>query len=158
SPTAKRATLNVQDVVRMLSSGDLTVKDGNGARGISVVNNLSWAGNGKLTLQASDAIVVNALVQVEGTSALTIEGDAKNWPLECSGDGKIQFWDLNSVFTINNVTFKLVSDIHALASDIASNPHGSCALSKNYDASVDGTYSGSPIRTDFGGKFEGACN
>jgi len=158
SSTAKKAVLNVNDVVGMLSSGDLTVKDGNGARGISVVNNLSWAGSSKLTLQASDAVVVNALVQVEGTSALTIEGDAKNWPLECSGDGKIQFWDLNSVFTINNVVFKLVSDIHSLASGIASNPHGSFALSKNYDASVDGTYSGSPIRTDFGGKFEGACN
>ncbi|HEX3666073.1 MAG TPA: GLUG motif-containing protein, partial [Rhizomicrobium sp.] len=43
-------------------------------------------------------------------------------------------------------------------SDIAANPSGFYALAKPYDASVDGTYTTSPIATTFAGVVEGSGN
>jgi hypothetical protein len=158
--TDKKAVLNVDELTAMLGSGDVTVSTGGVAKDIEVSAGLSWAGTSRLTLEADKSLVVKQPVTVAGSGALTLSsnGGHQSVDLEFFGKGNIQFWDLSSNLVINGKSYTLVGDIATLAADIAANPSGSYALAKPYDASVDGTYSSSPIPTTFEGTFEGLGN
>jgi hypothetical protein len=66
----------------------------------------------------------------------------------------VSFANLSSALTINGASYTLEGVIKSLASAISANPSGDFALASNYDASVDGTYTTSPIQTDLTGVFE----
>ena len=53
------------------------------------------------------------------------------------------------------IRLPLVATLNAA---MTAQPYGHFALSNNYDASADGTYSHSPITANFGGTFEGLGN
>lgn len=158
--TAKKAVLNVDELTGMLASSDVTVTTGGIAKGIDVTAALSWASASRLTLDADKSLIVKQPVTVAGSGALTIStnGGHHAVDLEFFGKGSVQFWDLSSSLVINGKSYTLVGDIATLAADIAANASGSYALAKSYDASVDGTYSSSPIPTTFNGTLEGLGN
>jgi hypothetical protein len=157
APTSKNAVLNATDLANMLAAGDVKVTTGSGAVTITVSGPFSWTSSHRLTLDANLNISFRAPVEVAGTGAVTIVtndggtgGDLLFFP-----GGSLDFWDLSSSLTVNGKTFTLVGDIATLASDIGANASGSYALAKTYDASVDGTYTASPVLTSFSGAFDG---
>jgi hypothetical protein len=159
--TANKAVLNVSDLVAMLGSGDVTVATGSVAKDIEIRQALSWTSTSRLTLDAQQSVTIAKPVTVAGTGALTIatnDGGKHGEFIIVPEHGSVQFWDLSSSLVIDGNSYTLVGDIATLASDIASNPSGFYALAKPYDASVDGTYSVSPIPTTFSGGFEGLGN
>ena len=162
SPTASKAVLNVGDLETMLASGDVTVNTGGSlAKDIDIDQPLTWASTSRLTLDAYQSVSVKKPVSVTGTGALTIttnDGGKNGEFVIVPERGSVQFWDLGSSLLIDGITYTLVGDIKTLAADIAANPSGLYALAKSYDASVDGTYSTSPIATDFYGTLEGLGN
>ena len=72
--------------------------------------------------------------------------------------GGVTFTDLSVSPTINYVQYALVNSLPTLAAAIAANPSGNFALANPYDAGGDGTYSASPIPTNFLGSLEGFGN
>jgi hypothetical protein len=157
SPTAKSAVLNVDHLVHLLKSSDVTVVTGNGAVTIEVTSALAWANASRLTLDANYNVSIKAPVTVAGTGAVTIvtnDGGSGGDLLFFPG-GKIDFWDLSSSLIVNGNSYTLASDIKTVASEIASNPAGAFALAGDYNASADGTYDASPIQSGFQGTFEG---
>src|SRR5438874_2267188 len=96
----------------------------------SVIPSIAFAGAGALTLTTNDG----------GTG-----GDY--W---FPNGGSFAFWDLNSNLIINGTRFTLVNSISMLVN--SKHRHtGRFALANNYDASVDGTYTQSPIWFVFSG-------
>jgi hypothetical protein len=153
--TASRAVLNVNDLVGMLSAGDLKIVSGGSAQDILVVNAVTWASNSRPTLDAYRSISIEAATTVMGPGALTLTTNDGGSNGEYTIPARVRFFDLGSSFIVEGNAYTLVDDISTLASDIAANPSGFFALASAYDASADGTYDGSPIRTTFAGKFEG---
>jgi hypothetical protein len=62
---------------------------------------------------------------------------------------------LASSLIIDGNSYTLVDDIKTLAADIAANPSGFYAFANDYDASIDGTYTDSPVATTLQGTFDG---
>ena len=162
TPTAPKAVLNVGDLTNMLASGDLSVQTGNGddtSAGITIVNTFTWTNSSRLTLTARNNVTVEAPVTVAGNGAVTISYAVgnPNGDLQFEKKGKLDFKSLSSGLIINGNSYTLVSDIKTLAVDIAANASGFYALSRNYDASVDGIYRESPIEAVLSGSgtFEG---
>ncbi|HEX3653384.1 MAG TPA: hypothetical protein VHU18_11235, partial [Rhizomicrobium sp.] len=165
--TAQKAVLNVSDLATMLASGDVAVKTGLVAKDIDIDQPLTWSNTSRLTLDAQQSVTVKKQITVAGQGALTVITNdtggtkAKNKTGEfviVPERGSVQFWDLGSSLIIDGNSYTLVGDIKTLASDIAANPSGFYALAKPYDASVDGTYTTSPIATTFAGVVEGSGN
>jgi The GLUG motif len=159
-PTARVANLNVTDLANMLAAGDAKVFTGNGAVSIQVTAPFSWTSSSMLTLTADHSVSFRAGVTVAGPGGLTIVDNRLNdgGQLVFSPGGSVSFWDTTNALSINAVSFTLVADLATLASDIAANPAGAYALTKNYNAFSDGIYLHSPIPTPFTGTFEGLGN
>ena len=157
SPTAKKAVLNATDLANMLQVSDVKLTTGSGALMIKIVSGLSWASANRLTLDANCNVSVKAPVTVAGPGGLTIvtNDGGSGCDLVFFPSGKIDFWDLSSSLVINGMGYTLVNNIKTLASNVASNPSGSYALSGDYDATFDGAYVSSPVATCLTGSFEG---
>src|ERR1051326_828960 len=161
SPTAKKAVLNVAELANMLAAGDVKIVTGSGATNIVVKAAFSWTSTSRLTLDAVQSVEVDKPVSVAGSGAVTIttnDGGTGGEFAIIPEHGSIQFWDLGSSLIIDGNTYTLAGDIKTLAADIAANPSGFYALAKPYDASVDGTYSASPIGTKLSGSFDALGN
>ena len=158
--TAKNAVLNAGDLTAMLASSDVAVRSKSKAKDIELRVALSFASASRLTLDAYQAITFDKPLTVAGSGALTLTTNDGGTGGELSfvSPGRVAFWDLSSSLVIDGASYTLVGDIATLASDIASDPSGHYALANNYDASVDGTYTSSPIPTTFNGTFEGFGN
>ncbi|HET8728222.1 MAG TPA: GLUG motif-containing protein, partial [Alphaproteobacteria bacterium] len=156
-PTAKKAFLNKTDLANMLAASDIKVYTGNGAVSITVNSSFSWTSANRLTLEAYHSIAFRAAVIVAGTGSVTLTPDTANdgGTLTFFPGGSIDFWDTESSLIVSGVPYTLVSNIPTLAIDIGANPSGAYALSKNYDAFVDGIYLHAPIQTPFTGVFHG---
>jgi len=160
APTAKNAVLSVTDLQNMLASGSLkivTKSAGIQAKDIAVQAGFSWASGSALTLDAHDSVTINQPVSDAGTGAfkLTTNDGGSGGTLSFGSKGRVSFLGTINPLTINGNAYTLVSNIKTLASDISANPSGFYALANNYDASVDGIYSSSPIQTTLTGTFEG---
>ena len=157
SATAADAVLNAGDLKHMLASGDVTLQSGASAMDIDFDAKLQWTKPGRLTLDAWRGIAISLDVTSEGTGGVTLTTNdgGSGGDLVFTGKGKVSFWDTSSSLIINGTAYTLVGSIHALAQAIAANPDGAFALSKFYDASVDGAYNRSPVHTVFAGTFEG---
>lgn len=157
SPTASNAVLNATDLIAMLASGDVKVTTGSGATNIVVKASVGWASTSRLTLDAMQSVEIEKPVMATGTGAVTITTNdgGSGGDLIFDGKGNVTFWDLSSSLIVNGNTYTLLSDIATLANDITANPSGFYALANDYDASVDGTYTSSPVSTELFGIFEG---
>jgi hypothetical protein len=155
--TAADAVLNVNDLKHLLAAGDVSVVSGSSAQDIVFDAKLQWTKPGRLTLDAYRGIAIGLDITSEGTGGVTLTTNdgGSGGDLVFTGKGKVSFWDTSSSLVINGTAYTLVDSVHALADAVAANPNGAFALSKFYDASVDGAYDGSPVRTAFGGTFEG---
>ncbi|MBV9571915.1 MAG: hypothetical protein JO056_11810 [Alphaproteobacteria bacterium] len=163
--TAQKAVLNVGELQTMLAGGAVTVKTGTLAKDISLDQPLSWTGTSRLTFDAQRSVILNKQVTVMGPGSLTVTTNDNGQPKNKSGEfiivperGSVQLWDSSSSLIIDGHTYTLVYDIKTLAADVAANPSGYFALAKPYDASVDGTYSGAAVLSDFQGIYEGLGN
>lgn len=160
SPTAKKANLNVTDLANMLASGDTKVVADTAARDIDFKAPLSWTSTSRLTLDSYRSIVFQQPVTVAGSGGMTIAtndggSDGDFW---FEKKGHIEFWDLQSVLTVNGSDYTLLNSPGQLSGDITANPYGLYALAASYSAKKDGTYSHSPISASFSGSFEGLGN
>jgi len=163
APTAKNAVLNVGDLENLLASGAVEVTStGSGvqANNIEIDAALSWLGSGTLALDAYQSILVEKPVSITGPGGLSVTTNdgGKNGYFGFQDKGQVSFASLSSTLTINGATYVLVGDIATLAADIAANSGGNFALANDYDAASDGTYSNSPVPTQFSGAFEGLGN
>jgi hypothetical protein len=158
--TAKSAVMNVAELTTMLGAGDVTLVSGSKAKDIEVKSAFSWASASRLTLDAYQSIAFDRSMTVAGSGAVTLTTNdgGSGGMLSFGTDGRIHFWDLSSSLVIDGASYTLVADIATLASDIAANPAGRYALAKNYDASVDGTYTHAPVLTPLTGTVEGLGN
>jgi len=165
SPTAKNAVLNVGDLTTMLASGSVSVNTGTGSlpaqvEDIIVAATFNWASANALTLDAYRSVTVTAPIAVNGVapvSLVTNDGGSGGYLMFISG-GSLSFLGTANNLSINRQTYTLATTIATLASDIAGNPSGYYALSGNYDAKPDGTYTAPPIPTTFTGTFNGLGN
>jgi hypothetical protein len=166
-PTAKKAVLNIGDLQAMLASGDVAVTTGSVAKDIEIAQRLLWSSTSRLTLDAQQSVIVKKQITVAGTGALTViindTGQRRNESktgeyVIVPEHGSVQFWDLGSSLIINGSSYTLLNDIKTLAADIATDPSGSYALARSYDASGDGTYTSRPVSGTFTGVFEGLGN
>jgi hypothetical protein len=158
TPTAKIAVLNVTDLQTMLASSNVTVTtDGKKAADIRVGAPIGWVSGFGLTLDAYHAITVDKPISDSGPGSLSLLTDdgGTGGVLLFGAKGNVTFLGTANALTINGASFTLETDIASLASAIAANPSGDFALINDYDASIDGTYSSSPIPTLFSGTFDG---
>ncbi|HEY1962606.1 MAG TPA: GLUG motif-containing protein [Rhizomicrobium sp.] len=157
SATKANANLNVRDLSKLLNARDLTLIAGSEALDIDFKVPFAWTRPRTLTLQAHRSVVFEEPVTVQGAGSLDI---STNYPggsggaLDFVNRGKVDFWDASSNLTINSQPYTLVSDLPTLAQRINANSYGYIALIKDYDASADGVYSGSPAAS-FSGALEG---
>jgi hypothetical protein len=165
TPTKKSAVLNVNDLENMLSASSVTITTGAAATGIVtndiIVNAaLSWASGSTLTLDAHRSITVNQPVSDTGAGGLTIltNDGGSGGRFSFARKGSVAIWDAADPLIINNNTYSIVYTLAELVRLVTDNPAGHFALGRPYDASGDGTYPHSPIRTAFRGTFEGLGN
>jgi len=160
APTAKKAVLNVNDLTGMLETGDVTVKSDRLTKDIVVGATVSWANTQKLALNSYQSIAFDNPVVVTGSGglAITTNTGGGGGELNFVKKGHVEFWDTTSNLTINGKSFVLVSNIAALAADVATNQAGNYALSKDYDAKQDGKYKQTPVTWGLQGTFEGLGN
>jgi hypothetical protein len=157
--TAAAANLNVADLEGDVAASDVTVAVGNRRAQLEVDAALSWTSAHTLTLTAGRPIAVNAPVAVMGEGAVTITapGNYYGKSLLFGPRGHITFADLKDKLIIQGQLYRLVGAIAALQADLNVDPGGRYALAQNYDASVDGTYTRSPIE-NFQAGLEGLGN
>jgi hypothetical protein len=156
--TARAAVLNVSDLAGMLAGGDVTVSTAGVARNIKIDAALSWTSGARLTLAADRGVVFDGAVVVAGPGALTISESGAQGSLSFTSKGHVEFWDPGSSLVVNGANYAFVSDLAGLAAAASANPSGLYALAKSYDATNDGTYRHSVVRTTFSGTFEGLGN
>ena len=158
--TAADAVLNARDLMKDLAHGDTTVASGSTAEDIEFDASVHWTSAHRLTIDSYRSITFTQAVTSEGTGGVTITTNdgGTGGDFFFSGKGRVVFWDLSSSLIINTANYTLVGNIATLASDIAATPSGAYALANNYNASVDGTYTHTPIPTFFTGTFEGLGN
>jgi hypothetical protein len=161
-PTAKKAVLNATDLENDLSQyGNVVVMTtGNGVEANNIVVNAGFSSpdSTSLTLDAHDAITVNAVVSLgTGTAELELQSDTLGDVLLFGRKGHITFGSTSDIFGINGGIFTLVSSVQSLAAAVVANPGGAYALANSYDASQDGTYTNCPI-DEVGGTIEGLGN
>jgi hypothetical protein len=161
TPTGNGAVLNVTDLETALATSSVTVTTGTGGSqngNITVSAKVSWSAN-TLTLDAFKSVSLNKSLKATATAGLAVvTDDGGSGGSFSTGSSKVTFGSTSQSLTINGTSYTLVSSLPSLATDISGNPHGSFALIGNYDATVDGTYTTSPIPTSFYGTFEGLGN
>jgi hypothetical protein len=164
-PTAKNAVINVNDLATMLASGDVTVNTGVGSlarqvRDVVISAGFNWASTYSLTFDAYESVTINQPVAVNGAGAVSLitNDGGSGGSLAFGPKGSLSFLGTANALTINGTSFTLENSVASLASAIASNPAGNYALANDYDASVDGAYSDSPITTTMTGTVQGLGN
>jgi len=151
-PTAQNPVLNVGDLEALLAAGNVEIQTrANHVKAGDIVVKSPFTWSAATTLKLDEKFVVDKAISINGSGALTtfhVPGVA------FGPKGKIQCADLSCA--VNGYT--PVNTLPGLAAAIAANPQGTFALVHSYDASADGTYTSSPITTNFLGTLEGLGN
>ena len=131
--------------------------DGKKAADIRVSAPISWVSSFGLTLDAYHSITVDKSISDSGSGSLSLVTDdgGTGGVLLFGAKGNVTFLGTSNALTINGGAYTLETSIATLAAAVAANPSGNFALINDYDASVDGTYTSSPISTLFAGTFDG---
>jgi len=149
-PIGRDPVLNVGDLQALLAAGNIEINTDNGkihARNIYVETSLAWSAATALTLDQE--LIVDKTISMNGSGSLFAYNR-----FQFGHNGKIQCADVSCNFN----GYTSVNSLQGLASAIAANPGGGFALVHSYDASADGTYTVSPIPTNFLGALEGLNN
>jgi len=150
---AADAVLNVKDLKALLKKADRYVDTLDHAINIVIRVPFRWTNSHQLSLFAPQgAVIVEKPITVMGNGGLDIE--AYNGGMQLRKTGRIDFWDLSSLFEINDQGYHLVGDVRTLGQSV-SGGYGNIALARDYDASGDGVYSTSPGTGYFQGYIEG---
>ncbi len=152
--TAADAVMNAKSLMNLLRKGDLSLVADNAAKDIVFAAPVHWASAHALNLSAARNIVVNRAIQVTGEGGLTMQGGPGGF-LSFAWNGYVNFMSLSSHLSIAGHDYTLVSSLPSLISAVNGNPLGYFALANNYDATVDGTYTSSPMPLTLGGALEG---
>src|ERR1700733_3072872 len=160
TPTAADAVLNVGDLTSMLASGNVRLAAAGEPVDVDIAAPLSWVSTNTLTLDSYHSINVQQPVAITGGGGLAIitNDGGTDGEFAFAPATNVAIWSPSSSLTINGTAYTLVDDIATLASDVTANPSGSYALAGNYNAAPDGTYSKSPVSTNFAGSFQGLGN
>jgi hypothetical protein len=160
TPTAASAVLNVDDLQAMLASGNVKLAASGEPVDVDINAALTWVSTNTLTLDSHHSINVTQPVAITGGGGLALltNDGGTGGVFGFTPGANVSFWSLSSSLTIDGVAYTLVGNIATLASDIATNTNGTYALASNYNAAPDGTYSSSPITTEFSGTFQGLGN
>ncbi len=166
TPTAKNAVLNIGDLTSMLASGNVEVSTGTGSlaetvQDIEIAAAFNWSSANSLTLDSYQSIAFKAgavVVNGAGPVALVTNDGGSGGELSFQPGASLSFASTANSMTINGASFALENSISTLASAIAADPGGNFAMANSYDASQDGKYYGSPIRTNLEGIIEGLGN
>ncbi len=99
-------------------------------------------------------------VAVDGTGAVSLvtNDGGSGGALSFISGGSLSFPGTKNGLSIDGKAYRLANSLPSLAADIAAKPSGRYALSAGYDASKDGTYRHSPIKTKFKGTLNGLGN
>ena len=159
-PTASSAVLNVGDLEGYLASGNVevtTTGSGVEAHNLAVKATVSWSNGSVLSLDAHNALAVDSAVSITGLGGLVLTNSGNPRQLLFGRGGNVRFANVSGSLVINGTSYMLANSVKSLASAISANPSGAFALTNDYDAGGDGTYSGSPILPNgtFEGSFEG---
>jgi hypothetical protein len=141
--TARHAIMNLADLQNLLASRPAVSLDAGPASAIAIDAALTWTSNATLSLTAQSSLTVNRPVTVAGSGGVIIQ--TADGGLSFAPKASLSFWSLTSALTINNVPYRLAGDLKTLSYDLAHQGATAGALASDYDASVDGAYSGSPI-------------
>jgi len=158
--TAKNAVLNVNDLIGMLASGDVTVQSGSLAQDIEIDAALSWASASRLTLDSFHAIAFDRPVAVAGTGALTITTNdgGTGGDFSFSGKGHVEFWDLTSSLVINGDSYTLAKKLSGLRQAIEGSAMPLVALAHSYNAQNEHVHGRPPLTMVRNGTVEGLGN
>jgi len=155
--TARKATLNINELAEMLAGGNVTLVSGHAAKDIVIKAALNWTASTNLTFDSYRSITFERPVVVAGPGGLTIatnDGGADG-DYQFVKRGHIEFWDTTSSLIINGNAYTLAKSIRQIrtASNDAS-PY--IALSRNINAGRR-TYTTAPI-PEFRSTLEGLGN
>lgn len=155
--TAADAVLSVSQLKSLLKAADLTLVSGAAAQDIVVRKAFSWKGGHTLTLDAYRGVLVADQVASQGeggVSVITNDGGTDG-NLSFSRKGALGFASTGAALSINGHPYKLVDSVAALAGAVGSKANGFFALTRDVDASLDGTYKAAPVATALDGTFDG---
>ncbi|HEY1708516.1 MAG TPA: GLUG motif-containing protein [Rhizomicrobium sp.] len=155
------AVLNVKDLTTLLGTTNVKIVAEKAQADIDITAAVIWATPHKLTLDAYHSINFAQPVTSEGTASgakLITNDGGSGGDYVFSSTGNLSLWDLDSTLIINGRSYVLCKDLASLAKHIANKPSGFFALSRPYDASMDGVYAVAPVPTTFGGSFDGLGN
>jgi len=152
--TGQEAVLNVGDLTASLQQQNTIVS---AAMPIEFDAPMPWTSPYMLSLDAYYAITFTQPVVSQGRGGFRLLV-RKSGDFYFTGKGRVAFWDTGSILIINGIRYTLANSLATLNAAMTAQPYGHFALSNNYDASADGTYSHSPITANFGGTFEGLGN
>lgn len=158
--TAASAWLRVTDLTNMLGRESVTIQGNAVAPDIISNATFRWNSTYGLTLAAAGNLAINHVITDSGFGpiALTYNENGTGGVLSFGSKGRLTFPNTSTNLSLNGQAYVLVSNIKTLASYIADNPSGNFALSADYDARNDGTYTHPPISTPFAGNFNGLGN
>lgn len=155
------ATLNVDDVAALLSTGDVSVVSGAQTSDIVIAKPLKWSSKHVLTLDAAHSILIEQPMTVAGPGQLRLRTNdgQTGGTLSFIAGGSLRIpKPAESALTINGQAYTLVHSVQELAAAVTAHPAGMLALANAYDAKKDGIYTASPVTTAFSGVFDGLGN
>jgi hypothetical protein len=150
-PTAENPVLNAGDLEALLAAGSVEIEThANHVNAGNIVVRAALAWSAATTLRLDEHLVVDKAISINGSGTVTTRQPGFSF----GPKGKIQCADLSC--NVNGYT--PVNTLPGLAAAIAANPQGKFALVRSYNASADGTYTSSPVATNFLGTLEGLGN
>lgn len=158
-PTAADAVLNVSTLQGMLAASDVIVQTSAAAPRVVLAAPLTWTSAHVLTFMTAADAVISAPLIVEGPGGFrALHKRNTIGRLVFTAGGRIDFWDVSSELTIattfkDQIHYTLVDSLAALTA--AANGFAHVALTRDYDAAPDGTYTGTVVPPGFFGAFEG---
>ena len=145
APTATDAVLNLSYLIAALESGDFalaTAGSGVDAEDIAFLAPMGWHGPHTLSLTASNSVIVNKKISVDGYGGLTIvtHTNGAAGRLMFGRRGRVRFAHRASALRIDGNSYELVRNLAELNKSYTIKKRYYTALMDNYDASGDGTY------------------
>ena len=126
--------------------------------GVFTIDKAIALNGSNLDVVADGSLITAAPITTTGVSSVALAYDVVASSGTLTLDDKITFDNLASSFSVDGHAFTLVGSLAGLATAVAANPSGLFALAHDVDAAGDGTYSASPVTTDFSGMFVGLNN
>jgi len=165
TPSSTESVLNVTQLENILVSTNATIGTGSGAlaakmKDIVIDAGVTWTNGTRLTLEAWRSVRINQPVSDMGAGGLSLRTNlgGTSGRLSFGNKGNVTLSSGANQVTINDLLYRPVFGVAALAAAIAGNPAGHFILGASYDATADGTYAHPPIPTTFTGTLEAFGN